>query len=102
MCYYRLPVTNVPANRPPAPVKTPLFESREPADRPQFGMAALMKFITGLCVVFALVARIVAETKALEIGIGVAAITVGTLITLRTVDYLAYREIHDRHAPEPE
>src|SRR5688500_1691903 len=71
--------------------------SRNATDRPQFSLAALMKFTGGVCVLLALLVRMPVEAAQLCIGFWI--ILVSTLVVLKIVDAAAYSEIRDYHAP---
>ena len=73
---------------------------RQPPDRPQFSLAALMKFTTGVCVLCALLSRMPVEAEPMVVGFCI--ILVSTLVVLKTVDSAAYAEIRDHHAPSGE
>jgi hypothetical protein len=61
----------------------------EPSDRPQFSLAALMKFTAGLCVLLTLLTQMNVVLHPALVGLGAAAIPVGTFIVIRLVDVLA-------------
>jgi hypothetical protein len=60
-----------------------------PSDRPQFSLAALLKLMTAVCVLFALVFQIQIVTHPLVVPLGVVVFPLATFIFLRLVDALA-------------
>jgi hypothetical protein len=70
---------------------------QQPPDRPQFSLAALMKFTTGVCVLLALLTRMTIDAEPMVAGFCI--ILVSTLVVLKIVDSAAFAEIRDYHAP---